>query len=113
LDFATVILLQSKVVRLGSNPNLEDQVSVFMSSSDRVAQLYPQTPGSLFVAFYDSQWYSGGILTRLHTGKIPVYFTVIYQLKCPVFVTDFLTTIYINYELFYYIIYLHKDCNYT
>jgi hypothetical protein len=39
-----------------------------MSPSDRVAQIYPQAPGSLFVAFYDSQGYGGGILTRLHTG---------------------------------------------
>jgi hypothetical protein len=30
-------------------------------------QLYPQAPGSLFVAFYDSQGYSGAIITRLHT----------------------------------------------
>jgi hypothetical protein len=48
-------------------PNLEEQVSVFMSPSDRVAQLYPQAPGSLFVALYDSPIYDGGILTRLHT----------------------------------------------
>jgi hypothetical protein len=39
-----------------------------MSSSDRVAQIYPQAPGSLFVAFYDLQGYAGGIPTRLHTG---------------------------------------------
>jgi hypothetical protein len=39
--------------------------------SDRVAQLYPQAPGSLFVAFYGSQGYDGGILTRLHTGNLP------------------------------------------
>jgi hypothetical protein len=39
-----------------------------MFTSDRVAQLYPQAPGSLFVAFYDSQDYGGGILTHLHTG---------------------------------------------
>jgi hypothetical protein len=32
---------------LRSIPNLKDQVPVFMSPSDRVAQLYPQTPGSL------------------------------------------------------------------
>jgi hypothetical protein len=38
-----------------------------MSSSDRVAQLYPQTPVSLFVAFYDSLVYGGGILSSLHT----------------------------------------------
>jgi hypothetical protein len=35
-------------------PNLEDKVSVFMSPSDRVAQLYAQAPGSFFVLFYDS-----------------------------------------------------------
>jgi hypothetical protein len=37
-----------------------------MSPSDRVAQLYPQVPSSLFVAFYDSQGYGEGILTGLH-----------------------------------------------
>jgi hypothetical protein len=40
-----------------------------MSPSDKVAQLYPQAPGSLFDAFYDSHGYDGGILTRLHTGS--------------------------------------------
>jgi hypothetical protein len=53
---------------LRPTPNLEDQVSVFMSPSDMVTQLYPQEPGSLLVAFYDSQGYGGGILTRLHTA---------------------------------------------
>jgi hypothetical protein len=33
----------------------EDKVCVFMSPSDRVAQLHPQALGSLFVPFYDSQ----------------------------------------------------------
>jgi hypothetical protein len=47
-----------------------------MSPSDRVAQSYLRTPGSLFVAFYDSQGYSGGILTRLHV-RIYVYYTKI------------------------------------
>jgi hypothetical protein len=69
LDFVT-ILLQSKVVSLASNPNVEDHIFVFMSSSDRVAQLHPQAPGSLFVAFYDSQGYGRGILTRLQTEII-------------------------------------------
>jgi hypothetical protein len=48
--------------------NLEGQVAVFISPRDRVAQLYPQAPGSLFVAPYDSQGYGGGIRTRLHSG---------------------------------------------
>jgi hypothetical protein len=47
--------------------NLESQVLVFISPGNRVAQLYPRTLGSLFVASYDSQGYGGGILTRLHT----------------------------------------------
>jgi hypothetical protein len=38
-----------------------------ISPRNRVAQLYPQTLGSLFVAFYDRQGYGGGIRTRLHT----------------------------------------------
>jgi hypothetical protein len=55
---------------LRPTPNLEDQVPVFMSPSDRMAQLYPQAPGSFFKAFYNSQGYSGGILTRLHKGRL-------------------------------------------
>jgi hypothetical protein len=53
---------------LRQTPNLEDQFPVFMSPSDRVAQLYAQAPGSFFVAFYGSLGYGGGILIRLHTG---------------------------------------------
>jgi MFS superfamily sulfate permease-like transporter len=53
---------------LRPTPSVEDQVSVFMPPIDRMSQLYPQTPNSLFVAFYDSQGYDGGILTLLHTG---------------------------------------------
>jgi hypothetical protein len=37
--------------------------------SAKVAQLQPQTPGSLFVAFYDSQGYGGGI--RPHVFRFP------------------------------------------
>jgi hypothetical protein len=40
-----------------------------MSSSDRVAQLYLQAPGSLFLSFYDLQGYGGNALTSLHNGK--------------------------------------------
>jgi hypothetical protein len=35
------------------SPNLESQVSVFISPRNRVAQLYPRALGSLFVASYD------------------------------------------------------------
>jgi hypothetical protein len=54
---------------LRPTPNLEDQIPVFLSPSDRVAQLYPQASGFLFVSFYVLQGYGGGILTRLHTGN--------------------------------------------
>jgi hypothetical protein len=49
---------------------MEHQVPVFMSPSDRVAQLYPRPSGSIFIAFYESQGYGGGILNRLYTGKL-------------------------------------------
>jgi hypothetical protein len=49
-------------------PNLESQVSVFISPKNRVTQLYPQALGSLFVSSYDSQGYGGGIRTRLQVG---------------------------------------------
>jgi hypothetical protein len=42
---------------------------VFISLRKRVALLYPQALGSLFVASYDSQGYGGGIRLRLHTGQ--------------------------------------------
>jgi hypothetical protein len=53
--------------------NQEDQVPVFMSPSNRVAQLYLKAPGSLFVAFYDSQSYGGCILTRLHLETLVAF----------------------------------------
>jgi hypothetical protein len=46
------------------SPNLECQVPVFISPRNRVAQLYPQALGSIFVTSYDSQGCGGGILTR-------------------------------------------------
>jgi hypothetical protein len=49
-------------------PNLEDQVPVFISHRNRLAQLYPQALGSIFVAIYDSEGYGGGIRHRLHTS---------------------------------------------
>jgi hypothetical protein len=46
---------RKKSPALHPTPNLEDQLFVSISPSDRVAQLYPQAPGYPFVAFYDSQ----------------------------------------------------------
>jgi hypothetical protein len=67
--FCNSEFLQNKVVNLASKPKPGDQTSVCMTPSDRVAQLYPQAPRYLFVSFYDSQRYGGGILPRLHTGS--------------------------------------------
>jgi hypothetical protein len=47
---------------------MEGQVPVFISHKKRVAQIYPQALGSLFVAFYDAQGYGGDMRTRLHAG---------------------------------------------
>jgi hypothetical protein len=43
--------------QIGHSPNLEGQVPVFISPMNRVARLYPQALGSLFVASYDMQDY--------------------------------------------------------
>jgi hypothetical protein len=48
---------------------MEGQVSIFIPSSDRVAQIYPHALASLFVASYDSQGYGGNIRNRFHTGQ--------------------------------------------
>jgi hypothetical protein len=50
--------------------NLEGQVPIFISPKDRMAQLYPQALGYLFVSSYDSQSHGGGIQPRLHTGVL-------------------------------------------
>jgi hypothetical protein len=47
-------ILQSQI---RDSPNLEGQVLVFIYPRNRVAQLYLQALGSLFVASYDSQGY--------------------------------------------------------
>jgi hypothetical protein len=40
--------------QIRDSPNLEGQVLVFISFRNRMAQLYPQVLGSLFIACYDS-----------------------------------------------------------
>jgi hypothetical protein len=52
--------------QIRDSPNLEDQVPVFISPKNRVALLYPQELGCLFIASYDSQGYGGGIRPRIH-----------------------------------------------
>jgi hypothetical protein len=46
--------------------NAVGQFPVFIAPRNRVAQLYPQALGSLFIASYDSQGCGGSIRTRLH-----------------------------------------------
>jgi hypothetical protein len=55
-DFATIVFYRARSSAMCPIPNLEDQGSVFISPNDKVAQLCPQALGSLFVAFYDSQY---------------------------------------------------------
>jgi hypothetical protein len=80
-DLASAVILRSKsrgthdnilLSRIQDSPNLEGQVSLFLSPRNRVAQLYPQVLGSLFVSFYDSQGYGGGIPPSLHTSMYSV-----------------------------------------
>jgi hypothetical protein len=77
LVFASTVILGSEsrgthdhilLSQIRVSSNLEGQVPLFISPRNRVAQLYPQALGSLFVASYDSQGYGGGIRTRLHAG---------------------------------------------
>jgi hypothetical protein len=67
-DFATIIVYRASSSFLRPIINLEDQVSVFISPSSRVAQLYPLAQGSRFIAFYNWLAYDEDILTCLHTG---------------------------------------------
>jgi hypothetical protein len=55
------------------SPNLEGQllVRVYTSLRNRVAPLYFQELGSLFVASYDSQGYGGDRRIQLHAEETP------------------------------------------
>jgi hypothetical protein len=78
VDFEAVIFFyRARLLALHPTQNLQNQVSVFMTPSDRVAQLYPQALVSLFVAFYDWQGYGGGILTRLHMGHFHHHYFIL------------------------------------
>jgi hypothetical protein len=55
-----------KVFGLRQTPNVKDQVPVFTSPSECRAQ---GTGVPFFAAFYDSQGYSEGVSTHLHTGN--------------------------------------------
>jgi hypothetical protein len=51
------LLLTFASLRFETPLNLEGQVPVFISPRNRVARLYPQALGFLFVAFYDWRGY--------------------------------------------------------
>jgi hypothetical protein len=62
--FASAVILRSQscgihehilLSQILGSRNLEGQVPVFISPRNRVARLYPQALGSLFVASYDLQ----------------------------------------------------------
>jgi hypothetical protein len=79
LILASAVILRSKscgthdhilLSQIRDSHNLQGQVPVFITPRNRVARLYPQALGSLFVTSYDSQGYGGGIRPRFHTGLL-------------------------------------------
>jgi hypothetical protein len=80
LDILT-IFAQNKVATSRPTANLEDQVPVFMCPSDRVAQLCPQTPSSLFVTSYNQQGYGGGDFTSKLSmnAQYSILFSAVYD----------------------------------
>jgi hypothetical protein len=74
LDLATIIFLHGKVIKPCVRPPTWRTRSLYLCPPVTGWPSYtPQAPGSLFVAFYDSRGYGGGILSRLHTGLINLY----------------------------------------
>jgi hypothetical protein len=59
--FVTIILLWCGVVAPRPTPNLEDQVSIFISPGDWVGQLYPQTPTTHFSRLLRHAWATVGL----------------------------------------------------
>jgi hypothetical protein len=55
------------------SPNLEGQVPVFVSPSNRLVQIYPLAWVFFSAASYDSKGYGGGILSRLHESQSSLY----------------------------------------
>jgi hypothetical protein len=62
LGFRNNNFLQGWIVNPAPNHNLEDQVSVFMTPGDRVAQLYPQALGTHFNRLLRRAWVTVGLL---------------------------------------------------
>jgi hypothetical protein len=84
LALASAVILRSQfsgshvhilLSQIRDSPNLEGEVPVFISPRKRVALLYSQALGSLFVASYDSQGYGGGARPCLHTGVAGIVYS--------------------------------------
>jgi hypothetical protein len=57
--FLTIAFYRAGLLVQHPNPNLEGQISVFMTPGDRVAKIYPKHWIPILVAFYDMhglQW---------------------------------------------------------
>jgi hypothetical protein len=59
--FVTITFSQGCIVSPRPTPNLEDQVSVFMTHGDRVAQLYPQALDTHFSRLLRHAWVTVGL----------------------------------------------------
>jgi hypothetical protein len=73
-DRSPKALMTTLLSQIRDSPNLEGQVPVFIFPQNRVVQLYPQALSALFFASYDSQGYSGDILSlQLFRYRRPGY----------------------------------------
>jgi hypothetical protein len=86
LVLASAVILRSEsrgthdilLSQIRDSPNLEGQVTVFISSRDMVARIYPQALDSLFVASYDSQGYGARYISSGWTQQKTPFLTVLY-----------------------------------
>jgi hypothetical protein len=70
--FLTVTFYMAGLLVQRPTPNLEDQVSVFMTPGDRVAQLFPQVLGTHFSRLLRHEWVTVGLFFNAghHKGKL-------------------------------------------
>jgi hypothetical protein len=59
--FVTITFYRAGLLAQRPTPNLEDQVSVFMTPGDRVAQLYRQALGTHFSRLLRHEWVTVGL----------------------------------------------------
>jgi hypothetical protein len=74
-------LLQGWIVNPAPNPQLEGQVSVFMTPGDRVVQLYSQALGTHFSRLVRHAWVTVGLFFNPghHTGSKIIWRQEIFQ----------------------------------